>query len=61
MVFALLIGLLATVWIGLELYAIEENGGLLAFLSNGATDTESQFPTKLGDQEEKREGGEHGS
>lgn len=61
---ALMIGLAASVWTGLELYAAEENAGPLAAVSAPAAGQEQQsrLPVILvsGDEDEEHEGGERG-
>jgi len=65
MVFALLIGLAATVWTDLELYAIEENAGPLAALSREAAPAKehnSPLLVRVSDDEgyEREDGDERG-
>lgn len=61
MVLALLVGLLATVWTGLELYAVEENAGPLAAISSetGTAPSETSSLLVLASEDEdenEREG-----
>jgi len=67
MAFALLIGLAGTVWTGLELYAVEENAGPLAVLSEEAAPAGARISPLLvrvsddeGDEREKGEEGDEG-